>query len=108
MDENDFEEIAEQTLQSIYESIEDADEDCTVDIDFHQGVLSITLSDDQEILLNKHLPSQQIWLSSPHSGSTHFSYIEEDEEWCDSVNNTIEDVIVDELEELAGLEVKFL
>ena len=41
-----------------------------------QGVLTLILPGNKTIVVSKHSPSKQIWLSSPLSGGTHFSHDE--------------------------------
>lgn len=107
MDESNFHERADDLLASLLEAIEMADEDGTVDTELTEGVLTLTLQDGGEFLINKHAPSQQIWLSSPSSGATHYSYTESDDEWQDADGMSFKEAILQELSEHASIDVEF-
>ena len=67
-----FEEIAETVLNNLLDVLEAKDSDHDLDIDLLNGVLTIGLLNGQEYVINRHVPTQQIWVSSPLSGATHF------------------------------------
>jgi CyaY protein len=41
------------------------------DIELNQGVLEITCNDDSKIIINRHAPTQEIWVAAK-SGGYHF------------------------------------
>ncbi len=98
MDNSDFILLAEETLQTIYDAIEAADQEFTLEVDLLGGVLNIELPDGGEYVINKHAPTTQIWLSSPTSGASHFSYDEDDERWTDTSGNDLHEMLQSELE----------
>lgn len=77
--EHEFVEMAEETLESISEEISrigyhrnSAVED--FDIEFSQGVLTISLGSHGTYVLNTQTPNRQIWMSSPTSGPWRYSW----------------------------------
>ena len=76
-----FAALADVTLHRLADMIEGADEDGTLDVELIAGILTVDLPSGRQFVINKHGPSQQIWLSSPFSGGLHFSYDEEGKCW---------------------------
>ena len=72
MDERQFETLAEDLLQRVTTALENASDD--IDVEMNSGVLTVELEDGRTFVLNKHAPMQQIWLSSPVSGASHYGY----------------------------------
>uniref|UniRef100_A0A8C5Q7Q1 Frataxin, mitochondrial n=1 Tax=Leptobrachium leishanense TaxID=445787 RepID=A0A8C5Q7Q1_9ANUR len=79
LDENTYDKLAEDTLDSLAEFFEDlADQPFTphdYDVTFGNGVLTIKLGADLGIyVINKQTPNRQIWLSSPNSGPKRYDW----------------------------------
>lgn len=81
MDKSDFIKLTNNLLYFIATTIESTDINGLYDVDFHNDIVSIKVTND-EFVINKHLASMQIWLSSPISGPYHFSYIHN--QWIDN------------------------
>ena len=79
-----FHYIVHQKLESLQLDIEILQDD--VDSDLINGILTITLHNGQQYIINKHTPSQQIWLSSPFSGAHHFYYNQDISSWINTRN----------------------
>ena len=79
MDERQFETLAEDLLQRVTTALEDASDD--IDVEMNNGVLTVELEDGRTFVLNKHAPMQQIWLSSPLSGASHYGYDDASSLW---------------------------
>ena len=73
LEESEFIQLAEQTLEHILSVIEDVEPD-DADADLQDGVLTIEFDDGRIFIINRHVPLRQIWLSSPISGAGHFDY----------------------------------
>ena len=106
MDESNFHERADDLLSSLFEAIEMADEEGVVEAELIEGVLTIELEDGGEFVINKHEPSQQVWVSSPSRGAKHYSYLEEDDEWMDN-DESFKDAVLEELSDLVGINAEF-
>lgn len=74
MNSSQFKQLADETLNNLSELLEKADSEYKLEIDLLDGILNIELPDGGQYVINKHDASMQIWLSSPVSGATHFSY----------------------------------
>ena len=72
MDETSFKTASDKTLQLLADSIEAADGKGELDVEYASGVLTVTLANKKQYVINKHVPMRQIWLSSPVSGAAHF------------------------------------
>jgi CyaY protein len=85
MNESEFQEIAEQTI----EDMQDAVDDCGADIDYDEigGVLTLEFANGSKIIFSKQGAMNQLWMAAK-SGGFHFDYNESSEQWlCDSGNN---------------------
>ena len=80
------EQAYESTVKSVFNNIlENVENQCdSVDIDIDDQSLTIENDDGQQLLLNKHAPTKEIWLSSPLSGAWHFTYHEQSSKWISS------------------------
>jgi len=85
MNESEFQEIADQTI----EDIQDAIDNCGADIDYDEigGVLTLEFENGSKIIFSKQSAMNQLWMAAK-SGGFHFDYNEETEQWiCDSGDN---------------------
>ena len=73
LDDSSFSKIADDTLASLMQNIEDVLGD-RADVDLQDGILTIDLDEGGHYVVNKHMANRQIWLSSPFSGAAHFAY----------------------------------
>ncbi len=73
MDDSQFEGLAEGTLARLQTAIEAA-AGGAIDTDLIGGILTLEVEGGRTYQINKHLPSQQLWLSSPVSGAWHFAW----------------------------------
>ncbi|RUO79880.1 iron donor protein CyaY [Idiomarina tyrosinivorans] len=71
MNDNEYHELADQVLLDIEEAIED----CGVDIDFESGgdILELTFPNNTKMVINKQPPLQQVWVATKFNGH-HFEY----------------------------------
>lgn len=78
MNESDFDQLAEDTMMAIEEAIDD----CGVDIDYDNagGILTLEFGNGSQIIINKQTPLTQIWVAA-RSGGFHFDYDADDECW---------------------------
>ena len=106
MDATSFENLAEETLETLFEGIDEAIGD-DADVDFDNGILNIELEDGCQYVINKHAPNMQIWMSSPFSGATHYAYDEEAEAWVSTRGgDALLDVLNGEIGKIAGEDVR--
>ncbi len=105
MENSEFIKLAEDTILHISDKIEDSDTDYILDTDLLGGILHIELPEGGQYVINKHDPSKQIWMSSPISGASHFSY--DGTHWVDSKGHELHNMLASELKNNAGISVDF-
>ncbi len=85
MNESEFREVAEKTI----EDIQDAIDNCDADIDYDEigGVLTLEFEDGSKIIFSKQGAMNQLWMAAK-SGGFHFDFDSDTEKWiCDSGDN---------------------
>ena len=118
--------VADETLETIQDAVEeylednfDADADGEIpEVNYADGVLTISIPPRGTWVLNKQTPNEQIWWSSPVSGPRRYEYLESMDRWVysraieaksdDSTFNevdTLGGILNKELEELFGIRV---
>lgn len=74
MEENQYHDQADLALYELLEFAESLEDKSDIEAELEEGILSITMPDEREYVINKHTPSRQIWVSSPYSGAGYFEY----------------------------------
>ena len=82
MNESEFREIADQTLEDIQAAIDDSGAD--IDYDEIDGVLTLEFENGSKIIFSKQGAMNQLWMAAK-SGGFHFDFDESNECWmCDN------------------------
>ncbi|WOH36850.1 iron donor protein CyaY [Thalassotalea fonticola] len=78
MNDSQYNLIADDLLLAVEEAIED----CGVDIDYESvsGLLTLTFVNSTKIIINKQAPLQEVWVATKFNGH-HFAY--QNEQWID-------------------------
>lgn len=84
--EHDFTQFAEECLEEISEKISSLGCDSSsvitdFDIEFSQGVLTISMGSQGTYVLNTQTPNRQIWMSSPVSGPWRYAWNPDEKQW---------------------------
>ncbi|QEP44640.1 iron donor protein CyaY [Ectothiorhodospiraceae bacterium BW-2] len=82
MTESEFNQQIDATLLQIEEALDE----CEIDIDYENssGILTLTFDNGSQIIINRQLPTRQLWLAA-RSGGYHFDFEAELQQWlCDS------------------------
>lgn len=103
--ETHYHQIADKWLADVQDKLEEADSEGVLDIDYAQGTLSIALENGKVLLVSKHTPSRQLWLSSPVSGGLHFSYDDKMSAWILADGCVLSELLAKELHSLSGITV---
>ena len=98
MEENIFSYCAHNELNQLFELLQIPRKFEDLDVDLQDDVLYITLPTNQQYVINKHTPSQQIWLSSPISGAAYFSYQENNKSWLNKQHIELKSLLLSELQ----------
>ena len=107
-DESRFHILSDAMLEHLAESLEDDDGDwCEVEL--QGGILTISLENGQQYLINKHAVMEQIWVSSPVSGAKHYAYDADRQLWVSTRQNDeiLPDSLSKELSIAAGKDIVF-
>lgn len=99
--DTEFQKLAEKTLDKLADALDD---DSCLDVEYQAGVITITIDSGKQFVINKHTPSQQIWLSSPISGGLHFPYDVAEGRWQLADGRRLAEILAAELAILAGIE----
>jgi iron-sulfur cluster assembly protein CyaY len=82
MNESEFQEIAEQTIEDIQDAVDNSGAD--IDYDEIGGVLTLEFENGSKIIFSKQGAMNQLWMAAK-SGGFHFDYDEGKAQWmCDS------------------------
>ena len=85
MNESEFQEIAEQTVEDLQDAIDNSGAD--IDYDEIGGVLTLEFDNGSKIIFSKQAAMNQLWMAAK-SGGFHFNYDENAEQWvCDNGDN---------------------
>lgn len=95
-----FEQLVNKTLDCLADSMEELDASGEIELEYQSHIITLKFSSGKEIVVNKHSPSQQIWLSSPLSGGLHFSYNENTSNWQIADGRILEDFLAAEVNKL--------
>lgn len=108
-----FEEIADETLESIHEYVDDLIDECNhladTDSAFSSGVLTLKFGKKYgTYVINRQTPNKQIWLSSPSSGPKRYDYLTKLDAWVYKHNNqSLHELLQSEIPAIVEKEVNF-
>ncbi len=78
MNESEFHQRVDAMLLAIEEAIDDSEAD--LDYENAAGILTLTLENDSQIIINRQSPVMQLWLAA-RSGGYHFDWSDEAGGW---------------------------
>ena len=82
MNESEFYDIAEDTIEALQNAIDESGDD--IDCEEVGGVLTLEFENRSKIIFSKQAPLRQLWMAA-RSGGFHFDYDGDNEQWiCDS------------------------
>ena len=82
MNESEFVDLADETIESIQSAIDDSG--AAIDYDEINGVLTLEFDNGSKIIFSKQTPAKQLWMAAK-AGGFHFDYDEATQQWlCDS------------------------
>jgi CyaY protein len=99
----EFNEMADALFEQIVETIDAAE--AADDVELNQGVLEISCTDGSKIIVNRHAPTQEIWVAA-RSGGHHFRWA--NGVWVDTRSGeTLSDAISRVVFEQSGVRITF-
>lgn len=75
---NEYQKASDSTLEELSDKLDlilDDRYDQGADVSLNNGVLTVTVDEDNTYVINKQTPNKQIWLSSPLSGPKRFDFL---------------------------------
>jgi len=100
MDETAFIRLVTDYLDQLLERVE-ASYWQVVDCELSAGILNIDTDKQGTFIINRNIPRQELWLSSPFSGGAHFAYV--DKKWLNTrTNESFETLLFSELDQLTS------
>lgn len=103
----DFAALVQDELDKIADILDRECEDFA-EAEFQGDVLTVTLKDSKQFVLNRNIVHRQLWLSSPFSGAWHFSYDENEKRWISTRGTEkLHEILSAEFSKLTGHEVQF-
>lgn len=78
MTESEFNRVIDETLMAIEEAVDAS----AADLDYENsgGVLTLTLANGSQVIINRQTPVRQLWVAA-RSGGYHFDFDKLTEEW---------------------------
>ncbi|KAJ2507387.1 Mitochondrial matrix iron chaperone [Coemansia sp. RSA 2049] len=90
---HEYEKIATHTLEELAIRFDDIGEELgrdDYDVEYANGVLTVSMGEKGTYVINKQPPNKQIWISSPVSGPERFDYDYAKKEWfCRHTKETL-------------------
>lgn len=109
--ESDYHTSADETLENIQDTIEQALEDNGIpefEVTLASGVLTLVLPPHGTWVINKQTPNQQLWWSSPISGPRRYEY--ENDDWVytrdTSHSTTLSQTLNEEINQIYGFDLE--
>ncbi len=85
MNESEFRDLADETIENIQTAIDDSGAD--IDYEESGGVLTLEFENGSKIIFSKQPPVKQLWMAAK-SGGFHFDYDEASSRWiCDNADH---------------------
>lgn len=108
MDASAFEALAGETLERLFNALDEAIGD-SADVDLEGGILTVELEDGRQYVINKHGVNQEIWVSSPLSGAAHYAYDVETKTWRSTRGGEVlSEVLSAEFSKISGSSLKLV
>lgn len=105
-DESVFRHQVSLSLERLFLLLEHEDEGGALDLDLHDGVLTIATIAGHTFVVNRHVPNRELWLSSPLTGGSHFSYNPAVDDWVLKDGRSLTVVMSEEISQSTGAEFR--
>jgi CyaY protein len=105
MNETEFHRLADATLNALFATMEEADNSGALEVEYLEGIMTLEFDSGKQIIISKHMPSRQIWVSSPLSGGLHFSYHPQQQDWRTASGQELLPLLSQDIEKLSGVKV---
>lgn len=102
--DTEFRKLVSETLEYIFESLDEEDIGGALDMDLHDGILTIATHSGHAFVVSRHAPNKEIWLSSPLTGGLHFTLPKQGLDWSLPDGRTLLVVLSEEVSQTTGCE----
>ena len=99
-DESEFIVLTDRVLEAIASTLDSADAD--LDWELNDGVLTLDCAASGKVIVNRHLPSRELWVAAKAGG---FHFRSEDGAWRDRNGAELGTTLARLLREQAGISV---
>ena len=103
LNETEYHRLADAMLDRLLAALEEADGQGALEVESQGGVLTIEVPPAKHYVVSKHVPTRQLWLSSPVSGGLHFDYNVENKDWQLRNGQKLAATLFAELQAAAGI-----
>lgn len=98
LSETAFITLADAALNRLCVMAEALDESDILEVEQMSGMLSIELPSGRQFVVNRQIPTRQLWLSSPISGGLRFDYDETSQNWALSDGRRLDTMLKTDLQ----------
>lgn len=106
LDDSRYATLADDMLDRIADAIDDVLGE-EIDAELQSGVLTLSLEEGGQYVINKNAPMKQLWLSSPVSGAWHFDYADGDWISTRAPKVVLDALLAKEIKDRFGVDVEF-
>ncbi|KAJ1728171.1 Mitochondrial matrix iron chaperone [Coemansia biformis] len=100
--------MADATMDQLVQFLEDVGDRIEIedfDVEYSQGVLTLTIGGTGTYVINKQPPNKQIWLSSPVSGPERYDFdLVKDTWFCRHTDESLGTLLARELSQALGVQ----
>jgi CyaY protein len=75
MTETEFNQLVDEVIIQVEDALDELESD--IDYESAAGILTITLENQSQIIINRQISAMQLWLAA-RSGGYHFNYTDDD------------------------------
>ena len=106
MNESEFNQLADLTLQAIEEAIEGLQDDHDIDFETSSGILTLTFENGSKVIINRQVATHEIWVAA-RSGGFHLGRQADD--WlCNTTRETLTQLLSRVCSEQTGASIQIL
>lgn len=105
MTESEFNDLVDETFETLEEALDDVDAD--LDVDSSGGVLTVQFENGSTMVFSRQPPTCELWLAS-RSGGYHFAYDETSSDWRDTRTDApFKAFVVEQMKSQGGVDLNW-
>lgn len=91
MNESEFNQLADATLQAIEEAVEVLQDEHGIDFEMSGGILTLTFENGSKVIINRQVATHEIWVAA-RSGGFHLGR-QADNWFCNTTRETLSELL---------------